>query len=242
MASQAAPMWQALPDGIFKRQLLGELAALIHLSADELQTLWGGGAPAPLHSAPPPPAGAYPTRSSQPPVAEHGALHDIPAPYAATRSRRQQPAAGGRRPRSSRIALHTHADHVLRYLLSHIQAWDLLSPAAHEVLLHQAAPHGAFFAWLESQYLHYGAQPWSALRMALQDPQHAELLELAERLMQSDHRLVEADHSEFLQNVHALQVQQLKQQQAMAYAQHDLALATRLGQQLAQLQQQAASA
>ena len=131
---------------------------------------------------------------------------------------------------------------MLRYLLSHIQAWDLLSPAAHEVLLHQAAPHGAFFAWLESQYLHYGAQPWSALRMALQDPQHAELLELAERLMQSDHRLVEADHSEFLQNVHALQVQQLKQQQAMAYAQHDLALATRLGQQLAQLQQQAASA
>ncbi len=241
MASQAAPMWQALPDGIFKRQLLGELAALIHLSADELQTLWGGGAPTPLHSVPPP-AGAYPTRASQPPVAEHGALHDIPAPYAATRSRRQQPAAGGRRPRSSRIALHTHADHVLRYLLSHIQAWDLLSPAAHEVLLHQAAPHGAFFAWLESQYLHYGAQPWSALRMALQDPQHAELLELAERLMQSDHRLVEADHSEFLQNVHALQVQQLKQQQAMAYAQHDLALATRLGQQLAQLQQQAASA
>ena len=57
--------------------------------------------------------------------------------------------------------------------------------------------------------------------------------------MQSDHRLVEPDASEFLQNVHALHMQQLKQQQAMAYAQHDLALATRLGQQLAQLQQAA---
>ena len=139
--------------------------------------------------------------------------------------------------RGSRLSLHTHADHVLRYLLSDTQAWDWLSPAAHEVLLHQPAPHGAFFAWIESQYLQHGPQPWSALRIALQQPDCADLQTLAERLMHSDHRLVEPDQGEFLQNVQALHLQALKQQQAMAYAQRDLPLAAQLGEQILQLQQ-----
>lgn len=139
--------------------------------------------------------------------------------------------------RSSRLSLHTHADHVLRYLLSDTQAWDWLTPTAHDVLLHQPAPHGAFFAWIESQYLQHGPQPWSALRIALQQPDCTDLQALAERLMHSDHRLVEPDQGEFLQNVQALQLQELKQQQAMAYAQRDVALAAQLGEQILQLQQ-----
>ena len=77
--------------------------------------------------------------------------------------------------------------------------------------------------------------------MALQEPGHADMLALAERLMLSDHRLVEPDQGEFLRNVHALHLEQLKRQQAVAYAQHDLAMATQLGQQIAQLQQIASS-
>jgi DNA primase len=101
---------------------------------------------------------------------------------------------------------------------------------AHDVLLQQPAPHGACFAWIERQYLQHGPQPWSALRMALQEPSHADMLALAERLMQSDHRLVEPDQGEFLRNVSMpCTWSNSSRQQAVAYAQHDLAMATQLG-------------
>lgn len=41
MASQARPLWTALPDGALKRQLLGELAQLTQLKAQDLSDLWG---------------------------------------------------------------------------------------------------------------------------------------------------------------------------------------------------------
>jgi DNA primase len=41
MASQARPFWTALPDGALKRQLLGELAQLTQLKAQDLSDLWG---------------------------------------------------------------------------------------------------------------------------------------------------------------------------------------------------------
>ncbi|EJE50014.1 DNA primase, catalytic core [Acidovorax sp. CF316] len=48
MASNARPLWTALPDGVLKRQLLGELAELTQLNARDLSELWNpGGARAP---------------------------------------------------------------------------------------------------------------------------------------------------------------------------------------------------
>ena len=40
MAAQARPLWSALPDGALKRQLLGELAKLADLDAQDLHDLW----------------------------------------------------------------------------------------------------------------------------------------------------------------------------------------------------------
>ena len=40
LASNAKPMWMALPDGALKRQLLGEIASLCELGTNELQDLW----------------------------------------------------------------------------------------------------------------------------------------------------------------------------------------------------------
>ena len=119
-------------------------------------------------------------------------------------------------------------------------AWDSLTPAQHQILLAQPHPHGAFFAWIDSQQMEHGPQPWSALRVALQTEATADFAALAQQLMGSDHRLVEAERSEFMQNVRALHLQHLKQQQAMAYAQHDLATAERVGQEIAQLNKDAA--
>ena len=44
MLADAKPMWSALPDGVLKRQLVGELATLGRLEAGELMTLWGAAA------------------------------------------------------------------------------------------------------------------------------------------------------------------------------------------------------
>jgi len=60
MLAQARPMWQALPDGALRRQLLGELARRSQLATEELASLWG--------SAPPPSRPARAGRE-QPPLA-----------------------------------------------------------------------------------------------------------------------------------------------------------------------------
>ncbi len=46
MLAQARPLWQALPDGALKRQLLPELATQARLEAADLAQLWGTGRPA----------------------------------------------------------------------------------------------------------------------------------------------------------------------------------------------------
>ena len=43
MASNARPLWTALPDGVLKRQMLSELADLTQLKAQDLADLWGEG-------------------------------------------------------------------------------------------------------------------------------------------------------------------------------------------------------
>ncbi|MBD9404421.1 DNA primase [Acidovorax sp. ACV02] len=57
MASNARPLWTALPDGVLKRQLLGELAELTQLNARDLSDLWGQAAARDglraVHHAPP---------------------------------------------------------------------------------------------------------------------------------------------------------------------------------------------
>ncbi|MES2612428.1 MAG: DNA primase [Pseudomonadota bacterium] len=63
MASNARPLWTALPDGVLKRQLLGELAELTQLNARDLSELWNpSGARAP---APPPAPQQRPARPQE---------------------------------------------------------------------------------------------------------------------------------------------------------------------------------
>lgn len=63
MASNARPLWTALPDGVLKRQLLGELAELTQLNARDLAELWNpGGARAP---APAPAPQQRPARTQE---------------------------------------------------------------------------------------------------------------------------------------------------------------------------------
>ena len=101
MASNARPLWTALPDGVLKRQVLGELADLTQLKAQDLADLWGqatareaprsshsghgghtGAGSAPARQAPaaydhePPSWDAPPDGGSWPPQGEPGSGYD----------------------------------------------------------------------------------------------------------------------------------------------------------------------
>lgn len=150
MASQARPLWSALPEGALKRQLLGEIAERAALDAQDLLQLWSPGTA--RQGSNPTPAPARRQRAPGENTAPRGGYGD--------HARRSRP-AGHRRGVVSR------EDRALGLLLSNPAAWDALSADDHHLLAELPAPHGALFAWLESQIHEHGHQPWAALREAL---------------------------------------------------------------------------
>ena len=185
MASQTRPLWQALPEGALRSQLLAELAAKTQLQVDELRSLWQTQA---AHASPAP---RRQEESSRPPefVGDYGAPMPPPEPEwlqggwePAKPARRQGTwtpnRGGGRRtgnwnrnpvppaPRG-RVRPTSGADHALRLLLLHMPLWESLSAENHALLCSLPAPHGPLFVWLDSQYQEHGALAWGTLEQAL---------------------------------------------------------------------------
>lgn len=176
LLAQARPLWQALPDGLLKRQMLGELAHLARLSDAELQSIWqDGGLP---RTAPPPDHDeAPPMDEPRPPRREWVDREEW-------LKRRREQGEGGKwggktRERVPRGPLHVVStdDQVLRLLLLHAAWWEGLSADTHERLIRRGGPHGRLLAWLDRQVVDHGALPWAELRVLLEaDEAMAELL------------------------------------------------------------------
>ncbi|NML14332.1 DNA primase [Azohydromonas caseinilytica] len=154
MLAQAKPLWNALPEGALRLQLLAELARRGALPLEELTALWQA------H-----PAGRGAPRAPAPAPAEPGV--DRPAP-GFNRPRGAARRSGGR------VAPRQREDRVLQMLLAHAEWWDQLSPQAHDLLHGLPAPHGALVAWLERELHEHGPRPWAALRVALEQEPLAE--------------------------------------------------------------------
>ena len=189
LASQARPLWSALPEGALKRQLLGELAQHIGIGTPDLQQLWQHAAPAqraPRGERPPErntaPAAA-PSRHEPPSHHDGGQAPSYPAdgghwsPASDNRPSRNW-SGGGKgnwrkgpppppRMLGRQMASKSRVDRAVGLLLANAGAWDKLSADDHALLAHLPAPHGPVFAWLEAQLHEHGAQPWAALREAL---------------------------------------------------------------------------
>jgi len=201
MASHARPLWQALPDGALKRQLLGELAQHIGLGVAELTDLWQL---PPAHAPRPKGNGlgrGYEHAHTDPGHGEPPAYDDRPWPDNGYPSRgggftrRNSPnpgngwgerngrfgnRQGARDPgystaRGPRTTPTSRTDLVARTLLSHPQAWDWLTTEDHQLLAAQPEPLGPLFAWLEGQWHEHGPQPWAVLQQALADQPFAGL-------------------------------------------------------------------
>jgi DNA primase len=149
MASNAKPLWMALPDGALKRQLLSEIAELADLGNHELQDLW---MPAP--AAAPARSGEFKKSSKFKPRESYA-----PKTYK----------------RGTRLIPQGRADHAARVLLSHMDLWEDLSTEDHNLLCELAPPHGPLFVWLDQQHHEHGHQAWGALREGLREHESEDL-------------------------------------------------------------------
>lgn len=185
-AARARPLWQALPDGGFKRQMLAELARLCGLGDDDLLAQWEGEGRDGRGRR----SARQVGRDEDDEAGE--VSHDAePAPRSDWREgrregRRDHFRGRGRdrkwgrdhdeeRPRGSGRALvagtPTLLDRVLWLLLQRCELWDGLGGGAHDLLAEQPAPYGPAFAWLERHVHEHGNEQAAALLadMAQQD-------------------------------------------------------------------------
>jgi len=150
MASNAKPLWMAMPEGALKRQLLAEIASLADLGTHELQELWL------------PPQAALPAARSGTFQKSKDYRPRERTPQNWKRSNTRQIPAG-------------RADHAARVLLSDMAIWEDLSSEDHNLLCDLAPPHGPLFAWLDHQHHEHGSQPWGALREGLRGHESEDL-------------------------------------------------------------------
>jgi DNA primase len=152
LASNAKPLWELMPEGALKQQLLTEIADLVQLSNRELKDVWH-----------PSQAKKSATRTENY-KKESGQRSD----YEGYSKKKRKPETsdrptGGARPPASR------ADHAARILLDNMAALASLSAEDHAMLCDLPAPHGPLFTWLERQFHEHGPQPWVALREGLHE-------------------------------------------------------------------------
>lgn len=223
MASNARPLWTALPDGALKRQLLGEIAELVQLDARDLSDLWSQEAarsgPARGSMA----GGAHhPGQASHAPAAPdwgQPAEYNAPSGWPERASqgggaggwRAGEPGRGGKKPwprkpwdkngRSDfnpppmgpRVAPATRTDQAARLLMAHMEFMEELTHEDFEALARCAAGHGALFRWMEAQFQESGPRPFAVLREQLRGLPHEVL---ADKLMSGPHAHPEGELSE----------------------------------------------
>ena len=150
LASNAKPLWELLPEGALKQQLLAEIADLVQLSNRELREVW------------------YPSQ------AKKSAMRpDYPKKESASRSeykdysQKTRKNEGPTRAKGHSRLPASRADHAARILLDNLAALASLSAEDHALLCGLPAPHGPLFLWLERQFHEHGPQPWVALREGL---------------------------------------------------------------------------
>ncbi|HEX2010707.1 MAG TPA: DNA primase [Roseateles sp.] len=182
----AKPLWNTLPQGLLKRQLLGELAKRAQLHEQELIGLWqAGGSPrtggakrhlsnempdydipygeAPAYDGTDPAAAAEPRPRKEWKPKEEWKKKEWKGKGDWKRRREPEDETFGT-PRRQPIG---PADHALRMLLLNSGWWERLSDQDHQLLHELPGSHGELVAWLERFLVNHGAGPWSALEAAL---------------------------------------------------------------------------
>ena len=149
MASNAKPLWELLPAGALKQQLLGDIADLVQLATRELKDIW------------------FPSEAKRRGSARYDSGYSAEAQHSPRVSSRRAQSPAPQRSSGAGAQPTSRADHAARLLLNNLAAQETLTAEDHRLLGELEAPHGPMFAWLESQWHEHGAQPWAALREGL---------------------------------------------------------------------------
>jgi DNA primase len=155
LASNAKPLWEALPEGVLKQQLFSEIATLVKLQIRELTDIWFG----------------RPARES----AGRSKLYKSDSTKRIFKKGLDTNSESARSPNLSAFGNRvpaSRADHAARLMLDQMAVLDSLSAEDQSLLRQLPAPHGPLFAWLERQHHEHGPQPWAALREGLRDTEN----------------------------------------------------------------------
>ncbi len=235
-SSQARPLWRLLPDGAFKRLVLGEIAQKIQIDARELSELWAqaeaqekrfqrGSASSASHSTAAPAAAS----ASAPDWVSEFAPPGSNAPYYTQRStytgrRNGKFQRTEQRPMMAepRVVPSTGPDQAVRLLLSQMHFMERLDNDDLDTLVNLPAPHGPLFSWIESQFQENGPQPWAMLHDRISATPHGAL---ALQLMSGPHGHPEGEEQEQYQELRnilspmlAKRIKQLETELLMALA------------------------
>jgi len=152
LVSNAKPLWDLLPQGALRQQILSEIAELVRLSNRELNEVWH-----PENSKKRRPKNQLENNDldSYNPMKEKGY-----GQKSFQKKTTRQGRSGSRIPAS-------RADHAARILLDNMEILETLTMEDHDLLCQLDAPHGPLFAWLEQQFHEHGPQPWVSLREGL---------------------------------------------------------------------------
>ena len=133
MISHARPLWELLPSGALRHQMLGEIADMVHMSKQELMTAWQE------QSSYSHPGTAHNYKNDSYSPNRDGHQRPKSSLNSSTANRRHQP--------------RSRADHAVRILLDNMGAQDVLTAEDQALLCALPPPHGALFLWLEGQHL-----------------------------------------------------------------------------------------
>jgi DNA primase len=136
-ASQARPLWSALPEGGLKRQMLAELNKVAGLPEGELAVSWSASGS----------IGRGDTARAAASLARSGRG---PGAFAASRRPPRKP-----------------EDRIVHLLLTQAAWWDRLTAEDHELLHALPSPHADLVNWLERDIVEHGPRPWAAIRAAM---------------------------------------------------------------------------
>jgi DNA primase len=150
LVAKARPLWDQLPNGLLRDQILGEIAQHARMSREDLAQRWQPEL-APAASNRLGGAGRHARDAG-------GTGAANPAPGWATR----------RTPLRTRASARQPQDQAARILLQRSDWWPQLSGAEHELLLGLPGWHADLFKWLERWLTEQGAAGWTELRQPLQ--------------------------------------------------------------------------
>ncbi len=214
LLANARPLWQALPAGLLKRQLLGELARKAQLPDQELMLMWQVDSshsddPGPLlgraeadPGMPPHPGATQGERQSKREWQDwkgRGGAKDW--------KKRRRDGDDDEAPRTPRRQPQGPADNALRMLLLSSGLWEQLSNEDHQLLHELPGSHGDLIAWLERFLVNHGPGPWSALEAALAEDG---LLDKARQLTAGVHAEEEPSLSDLQQVLRRLWINRLE--------------------------------